>query len=301
MKKAGLFVSFVLLLLAESVCLAQNGFVDGVELTTVKAPWTMRILGNDLDITDVKIKPDQASAYFMMASASSGLNVSVFIEPVDKCRSSEECRDHVLNLGNPAWGKFEQLAKGKIKDFSYFEFYRPEVQGKPLKMLDMYAQHVSNGYWLDLHVSKTLYTKQDHAIFEKVVNSISFVPKAGAAKTDFDKQISKAQEASNGWLKLWDSRKCRESYAALSSLSRAQISETAWLGYCIRMVQDGVETKSRNLIGAAFARSLPEKTDRPLSILAYYSNFENGRSGVELVALSLEKDGSWVITNYLIR
>ena len=147
----------IIILLSAGLCLAGD-VVDGVHLTTVKAPWTMRILGNDLDITSVQAKPDQASAYFMMTSESTKLNVSVFIEPVGKCKTGEECRDHVLNLGNPAWGKFEQLAKGRLKDFSYFEFYRPEVQGRPVKMLDMYAEYVSEGYWVDLHISKVLYT-----------------------------------------------------------------------------------------------------------------------------------------------
>src|SRR5262249_18009564 len=93
-----------LLMVSVGCCIAQESFVDGVDLTTAKAPWTMRILGNDLDITDVQVKQDERSAYFMMASASTKLNVSVFIEPVDKCKSAEECRDYVLNLGNPAWG-----------------------------------------------------------------------------------------------------------------------------------------------------------------------------------------------------
>src|SRR5205085_4371422 len=104
--------------------------------------WILRILGQDLDITNVQAKPDEASAYFMMKSNTTQLNVSVFIEPVNKCTSSDGCRDYVLGLGNPAWGKYQDLAKGKIKDFSYFEFYRPEAAGQPLKMLDMYAEFV---------------------------------------------------------------------------------------------------------------------------------------------------------------
>ena len=145
MRKAGFVIVFALIPLVSGFVQAQDTFIDGVDLTTIQAPWTLRILGNELDITQVQAKPDQASAYFMMASASSSINVSVFIEPVDKCKTGEECRDHVLGLGNPAWGKYEKLAKGKLKDFSYFEFYRPEVQGKQLKMLDMYAEYVSQG------------------------------------------------------------------------------------------------------------------------------------------------------------
>src|SRR5687767_4013878 len=118
MKTKRFLFAFTFLLCFGTVAFAQ-GFIDGVDLTTTKAPWTIRILGSDLDITNVQAKPDEASAYFMMASKSTKLNVSVFIEPVAKCKTAEECRDLVLNSGNPSWGKFEQLAKGKIKDFSY--------------------------------------------------------------------------------------------------------------------------------------------------------------------------------------
>lgn len=279
--------------------LAQD-FVDGVDLTTTKASWTMRILGQDLDIKNVQAKPDEASAYFMLGSDSTKLNVSVFIEPVKDCKSGEDCRDHVLRLGNPAWGKYEQLAKGKIKEFSYFEFYRPEVQGQPVKMLDMYAQYVSDGYWVDLHISKVLYTKADHALFEKLVNSVEFIPRKSAQTTAFDTQRAKAQTAAAQWLTLWDQNKCKESYAALSPASRGEITETQWFGYCLRFVQDFGANRSRKPIAASFARPTSEKTSNPLSIFAYHSAYASQPSVVELVALMHENNGSWSITNYLI-
>jgi hypothetical protein len=293
-------ITLTFLFLLAAACAGQDNFVDGVDLTTIKAPWTLRIAGNDLDITGVKAKPDQASAYFMMASESTKLNVSVFIEPVDKCKSSEECRDHSLNLGNPAWGKYEQLAKGKLKDFSYFEFYRPVAQGQPLKMQDMYAEYVSQGYWVDVHISKVLYTKQDHLLFEKLINSINFIPRTGSAPTAFDVQLGKGQASVNSWLALWANSKCKESFSALSSLSRDGISEQDWSNYCARLNKGLGANKSRNLIAAAFSRSLPDKTDRPLAILAYNSSFENVPSAVELISLMLEKEGNWSITNYLL-
>lgn len=286
---------------ALNVCLSysQTTFVDGVDLTTIKAPWSLRILGNDLDITKVQVKPDEQSAYFMMTSESTKLNVSVFIEPVDKCKTSEECRDYVLNLGNPAWGKFQDLAKSKIKDWHYFEFYRPEAMGKPLKMLDMYAQYVDQGYWVDLHISKVLYTKADHAIFEKVVNSIAFVPKAGAQRAAFDNVKADGDKAAGAWLGLWDKMKCSESYTGLSALTKQDSSERSWVEYCEKVNKYLGANNSRKLIAAAFTKSLPTKTDRPVAVLAYHSNFANRAAVVEIVALLLEKDGKWIVTNYL--
>ena len=294
-------IAALVLLLAHgsTVCVGQDGFVDGVDLTTIKAPWSMRMLGSDLDITRVQVKPDQGSAYFMMISESAKLNVSVFIEPVEKCKTSEECRDHVLGLGNPAWGKYQDLAKGKIKDAYYFEFYRPEVQGRPLKMLDMYAQFVSQGYWVDLHISKALYEKADHAAFEKVVNSVVFVPKSGDATSPFATQAAAGQRTVDSWVALWDNRKCRESHTALSSLTKADNPEAGWIEHCTKVNDFLGKNKSRNLVATAFTRSLPGKTDRPVAIMAYHSDFPKRSAVVEIIALMLEKDSRWVITNYL--
>lgn len=278
---------------------AQEIFTDGIDLTTKKSPWTIRILGNDIDIADVQAKPDEQSAYFMMTSKSSKLNVSVFIEPIDKCKTSEQCRDYVLDLGNPQWGKFQDLAKGKIKDFSYFEFYRPEVNGKPLKILDMYAQYVSDGYWVDLHISKTLYTKDDHKVFEDLVNSVQFIPKNDLTKSNFDIQSENAKKSVSDWLSLWNNSKCIESYKTLSSITRSDINEKTWVDYCSTVNSALGKQQERFSIATAFTKSLPGKTDRPVAILAYHSKYENFPSMVEMIAVMQENDGKWVLTNYL--
>jgi hypothetical protein len=290
---------FALILFSPGICTATEDIADGVDLTTIKAPWTLRILGNNLDITNVQAKPDEQSAYFMMTNDSTKLNVSVFIEPVGVCKSGEECREHVLGAGNPAWGKFEGLSKGKLKDFSYFEFYRPEVQSRPVKMLDMYAEYVSDGYWVDLHISKALYTKEDHALFEKVINSINFIPRARPTRGAFDTQLAKGLTTASAWLGLWDKMKCRESYNELSPLTRADNSEVSWIDYCTKVNTTLGANRSRKVIAAAFTRSLPPKTDRPVAIVAYHSNFAGRSSMVEIIGLMQEQNGSWTITNYL--
>lgn len=299
MKLRNVLLSTALLLLFSGLNYAQASFVDGVELTTIKAPWTMRILGKDLDLTKVQAKPDERSAYFMMVSESSKLNVSVFIEPVDKCKSSEECRELVLGGGNPAWGKYQDLAKSRLKDFSYFEFYRPEVQGKPLKVLDMYAEYVDQGYWIDLHISKTLYTKADHALFENVINAISFVTKGGKADTPYDAEVAGGKAVATPWLSLWNGQKCSESYKPLSPISKQDMPETSWVEYCTTVNGTLGELSSRKLIATAFTSSLPTKTDRPVGILAYQSDYANRKAVIEIIGLLLDKDGRWIMTNYI--
>ncbi len=117
------------------------------------------------------------AGYFFITNDSTYLNASVWIEPVGKCKTSRECRDMVWKLGNPAWGEFQNPVLSEIGSVSYFEFYRPSVQGQPVKMLDMYAEFVKDGYWVDLHMSKVLYKKDDHSLFEDFVRSAVFESK----------------------------------------------------------------------------------------------------------------------------
>ena len=84
----------------------------------------------------------------------------------------------VLKAGNPAWGEYQDLLTSEIGDVSFFEFFRPEVQEMPVKMLDMYAEFVRDGYWIDLHISKVLYREQHHILFENLIRSAAFEPKA---------------------------------------------------------------------------------------------------------------------------
>jgi hypothetical protein len=294
-------LTFSLILVCAIGAVGQGDFQNGVEVTTLKAPWILRILGQEIDISDVQAKPDQTSAYFMMSSEVTKLNVSVFIEPVDKCKTTEACRDYVLGLGNPDWGKYQDLEKGTLGSASYFQFYRPQVKGAPVNMLDMYAEFVKDGYWVDMHISKVMYEKKDHELFERVVNSSMFVPKASNQSTPFDVQLAKAQRGTETWLLLWDTLKCKESYTAMSTTTRKDLSEKDWVDYCKTYAGGLGKNNSRKLIAAAFTSSTDPKTDRPLAILAYQADFKKKSGVVELVGLLLEKDGGWVVTNHLLQ
>jgi hypothetical protein len=92
----------------------------------------------------------------------------------------------------------------------------------------------------------------------------------------------------------------RGSYAALSSLSRSGIGGQDSIDYSLRLNKDLGINRSRKFIGATYAQSLPDKTERPLAILAYRSSFANEPVVVELVSLILEKNGTWTVTNYVL-
>ena len=272
---------------------------DRIQVTTPTAPWTLVFEGEKISLRDAKIKASEASGYFLMIDDRNQVNFSLYIEPVENCKTADSCRDYILAAGNPAWGKYQDLAKGSVGNFSYFEFYRPEVQGQPVKMLDMYAQFVEKGYWIDLHISKVLYKKEDHALFENLIKGIKFVPK-DAKEAAVPADDEKIAAAATGWLKLWDSQKCKETYDGLTSLSKDSISGPQWIPYCQDVHQKLGKLQSRKLIANSTIKSLPPKPEFSGATHGYRSVFQNA-TVVEIVTLTREKDGRWTVSNYLPR
>ncbi len=292
-----LFYTVTATLLLHLTFHAQTRIQDSVRLTAVGAPWDVVIEGGGgLDIKQVGTKP--GGAYFLLYPSKDKLNISFYIEPAEKCKTSDECRDFVLNAGNPAWGKFEKLNKAKFGQFSYFEFYRSEVQRQPLKMQDIYAQYVDQGYWVDLHMSKVLFKKEDKLLFEKLMNSIKFVPKT--QKTAADKDLEQIRKVAENWLGVWGERKCKESYIYMTSYSREAIKEDQWLEYCSAAHQGLGKLRSRELIAITTIGSLPSKPDRAGAAFRYQSEFEN-RLGLEYISFTQEKDGTWTVSNYSVQ
>jgi hypothetical protein len=290
-------VLFLTLLLLSTDIVRAQITKDQIQVTTPTAPWTLVFEGKDLELRDVKIKATEGSGYFLMLDNESQVNFSLYIEPVDKCKNADECRDYILAAGNPAWGKYQDLAKGSVGNFSYFEFYRPEVQNQPVKMLDMYAQYVEKGYWIDLHISKVLYKKEDHALFENLLKGIKFVPKASKAY-DAGPEQAKIDSAATNWLKLWDAANCKETYSSFTSITRQAVTEQQWMPYCEGIQKDLGKVKSRTLIAGSLVKSLSVKPDSPGARFAYRSVFEK-TAVVELVTLSREADGRWTVAHYM--
>ena len=154
----------------QAMALKDKGFV----MTTMKAPWIMTIGAVGFKITQEKISPDGARAYFLMENDKTNVIASVFIEPAVKCKTSKECRDMVLSAGNPNWVNPINKVSSEIGIVSYFEFLMPSFQGHPVQQQNMYAEFVENGYWVDLHISKILYRKEDRPLFENLVKSVKF-------------------------------------------------------------------------------------------------------------------------------
>jgi hypothetical protein len=293
-------IFFVFIVLLQVFAAAQTVSEDRVAFTVIEAPWMVSLDGKQLETKDQQVKHDNKSGYFLLYNEKDSLTVSLFIEPAVKCKTSDDCRDFVLKLGNPEWGKIQDVVKSKIGDFSYFEFFRPTVQSQPLQMLDMCAEYVADGYWIDLHISKPLYKKTDHLLFENVIKSIRFVSKTGEPSSDSDKSIAAAQKAAEAWMPLWDSGNYAESYKTLSAVSKKAMDEKTWGAYWIAERKQLGKLNWRKIINISLIKSLEKIPNSSGVVLKYQSSFEDQKDVFETFFLILEKDGSWRVLGYAV-
>jgi hypothetical protein len=291
-------ITLLAMLLGQGPARAQTVTEDRTAFTVIEAPWMVSLENRNLEIRDQQVKHDRKSGYFLLSNEKNGLTVSLFIEPVDKCRTSEECRDFVLKTGNPQWGTVQDVVKSKIDDFSYFEFFRPTVQNLPLQMLDMYAEYVADGYWVDLHISKSRYRKTDHSLFENVIHSIRFVPKTGEPATASEKSISEAQRVVEAWSLLWDSGNYADAYKETSGVTKSKFNEKTWASYWTSERKPLGKLAWRKIINTSLVRALEKASNRPGAVIKYQSSFENREDVFESFYLILEKDGRWRILGY---
>jgi tetratricopeptide (TPR) repeat protein len=150
---------------------------DRLDFTASAVPWIVTIPAQAFQISQSKQSADGTQAYFMFTDEETGLVASIYIEPAVKCTDSKTCRDLVRSSNLPQVAGPENVSSFEIGAVSVFEYFLPTALGRPIRQQNLYAEFVQDGFWVDLHISKTLYKPEDHKLFEALVRSVTFEKK----------------------------------------------------------------------------------------------------------------------------
>ncbi len=148
-----------------------------LEFTLAEAPWTLTIPPDNFQLAEKKMRDDGRGAYFHLVDETQQLDLSLFIEPVKECDNSKACRDYVWKVGNPEWGKPQNVVQSEIGSVSVLELMVPKFHGVDIHQQNVYAEFVQDGFWVDMHISKVLYKPEEHVLFERIIKAVRFEPK----------------------------------------------------------------------------------------------------------------------------
>src|SRR5437879_7948194 len=155
-----------------------------LEFTFADVPWTLTIPADDFQLAEKQMRADGHGIYFHLVDEKQEINLSMFIEPVKNCTDSKSCRDFIWKTGNPEWINPQHVVQSEIGGVSVLELMVPKFQGMDLRQQNVYAEFVQDGFWVDMHISKVLYKPEEHQLFERIIKSVKFEPKAKSQSED---------------------------------------------------------------------------------------------------------------------
>jgi hypothetical protein len=135
--------------------------------------WEM-VLGGGLKVLEDQADEARKARQVMAVGEASGMVVSIFLEPA-------AARGDSMAVRNAYWGRAKNspipkkdIKLGKAGDYATVEYLVPDLQQKNM---NVYIVH--EGTWIDVHLSKVEFTKDDQRLFDEIVKSIAFEKGAG--------------------------------------------------------------------------------------------------------------------------
>jgi len=114
-------------------------------------------------------------------------------------------------------------------------------------------------------------------------------------------ETDQAVEAAKSWLELVDSKKYRESWEEAAPFFKEKVSEAIWVKM-VASVRDPLgEVKSRDLIGAQYATSLPGAPPGEYVVIQFRTSFQNKPGAIETVTPMKDDKGAWKVSGYYIK
>jgi hypothetical protein len=133
-----------------------------------------------------------------------------------------------------------------------------------------------------------------------VFGTLAVLSLAGLVAISAEGPESTAAAAALAWLTLVDAGNYAQSWNTASTLFRQQVSQPQWQSAAATARDPLGALKSRSLLSATLARTLPGAPDGEYVVIQFTSSFEHKATAVETVTPMKDRDGAWHVSGYFI-
>lgn len=135
--------------------------------------WQLAINLEGFKIEKEGFSPDNTMFQMAATNAKTSFNLSIFIEKTDSKGDKKTCREFYWNKA-----KNSPLAKENLKEYetdllAIVEHDTKEFNGQTVNFHSINAYLVKERYWIDVHISKVGYSKNDEKLFKDLIESIA--------------------------------------------------------------------------------------------------------------------------------
>ena len=174
MKTAKSFALVLLVLSAASAVRPQQVGGDVRRLSVPGLKWALEVSLPGFVVEQEQTRGDGKAVRMLAGIEAKGYVVSIFLEPVPRGENVKQLRD--LGAGIRETSPFE-LSDFKTSEYGQIptlEYVIKEYQGVQVNQKHLNAYFVHDGYWVDVHFSKTLYKPGDEKLFYSVLDTVRF-------------------------------------------------------------------------------------------------------------------------------
>jgi tetratricopeptide (TPR) repeat protein len=144
-------------------------------------PWALELQAPEFSVEKNLIQPD-GRRYFLAEDKATKMVASVYLEAMAGVPAAGECQRslHDKEARFSPLG-LKDVAYSEKDGMSFLEYLIPDIKGAPIKQHNVFACTIKENVFVDIHISKALYTPADKPAFDAVLTSFRFVDKAPAA------------------------------------------------------------------------------------------------------------------------
>lgn len=165
-------IFFAALLLCGTSLTAQLVQPDISNISLPNSDWSLQIGLEKFEVKKNNVSPDGAMRQTLATMPNQGYSVSVFIEKAQTPGNHIVCREYYWSKA-----KLSPLSKENLKQYekdsiAIVEHDTKTFNGEEVNYHSINAYLAHQGYWIDIHISKTGYSPTDQEIFSEIINSI---------------------------------------------------------------------------------------------------------------------------------
>lgn len=183
MKTAKSLALVLLVLSAASVVRPQQADKDVRRLTVPGLKWALEVSLPGFVVEKEQMRDDRKAVMLLAGIEDKGYVVSVFLEPLPHGENASQMRDLGAGIKETSPFKLSDFKTSEYGKIPTLEYVIKEYQGMAVNQKNLNAYFVHEGYWVDVHFSKTLYKPGDEKLFYAIVDSVKFTDGAAANAT----------------------------------------------------------------------------------------------------------------------
>ena len=168
------FVIISVLTFVSVVCVAQTINSNNFQVGIPSENWVLSVDLKNFQLEKNTFDAESNSQYILATKKDIGMTISIFIEKANNKGNHIDCRSFYWEKASKSPLPIENLNLYEKENIAFVEYDVKVYQGQKIDFHSLNAYLSYEGYWVDVHISKTQYKKNDKKLFDAIVNSLKF-------------------------------------------------------------------------------------------------------------------------------